>query len=56
MTDKRKTYEEKLDAQLKEWSAEIALFKAKADKTKRSNTTKSSRPCSKMRPEQSCAG
>jgi hypothetical protein len=32
MTDKRKPYEEKLDAQLKKWSAEIALFTAKADK------------------------
>ncbi|MCX5811295.1 MAG: coiled coil domain-containing protein [Proteobacteria bacterium] len=34
MTDKRKAYEEKFDAQLKEWMAEIALFNAKADKTK----------------------
>ena len=34
MMDKRKAYEEKFDAQLKEWSAEIALFRAKADKTK----------------------
>jgi multidrug resistance efflux pump len=34
MTDKRKAYEEKFDAQLKEWSAEIALLKAKADKAK----------------------
>ena len=34
MTDKRKAYEEKLEAQLKEWSAEIALFRAKADKAK----------------------
>ena len=34
MTDKRKAYEEKVDAQLKEWSAEIALLKAKADKAK----------------------
>jgi hypothetical protein len=34
MTDKRKAYEERLDAQLKEWSAEIALFKAKAEKAK----------------------
>ena len=32
--DKRKAYEEKLDAQLKEWSAQIALLKAKADKAK----------------------
>jgi len=34
MTNKRKAYEEKFDAQLKEWSAEIALFNAKADKAK----------------------
>lgn len=34
MTDKRKAYEEKLDAQLNEWNAQTALFKAKADKTK----------------------
>jgi len=34
MMEKRKAYEEKLDAQLKEWSAQIALFKAKADKAK----------------------
>ena len=32
MTDKRKAYEEKFEAQLKEWSAEIALLNAKADK------------------------
>jgi predicted ATP-binding protein involved in virulence len=32
--DKRKAYEEKFDAQLKEWSAEIALLNAKADKAK----------------------
>ena len=31
MADKRKAYEEKFDAQLKEWSAQIALLKAKAD-------------------------
>jgi multidrug resistance efflux pump len=31
MPDKRKAYEEKFDAQLKEWSAQIALLKAKAD-------------------------
>jgi hypothetical protein len=31
--DKRKVYEEKFEAQLKQWSAEIALLKAKADKT-----------------------
>jgi hypothetical protein len=34
MMDKRKAYEEKYDAQLKEWSAEIALLNAKADKAK----------------------
>lgn len=34
MTDKRKAYEAKFDAQLKEWSAEITLLKAKADKAK----------------------
>jgi hypothetical protein len=34
MTDKRKAYEEKFDAQLKGWSAEIALLNAKADKAK----------------------
>jgi hypothetical protein len=34
MMDKRKAYEDKLDAQLKEWSAQIALLKAKADKAK----------------------
>ncbi len=34
MTDKRKAYEEKLDAQLKEWNAEIALLKAKAENAK----------------------
>lgn len=31
MADERKVYEEKFDAQLKEWSAEIALLNAKAD-------------------------
>lgn len=30
MDDKRKAYEEKLDAQLKEWSAQLNLLKAKA--------------------------
>ena len=34
MTDKRKAYEEKFDAQLKEWSAAIALLKAKGDKAR----------------------
>ena len=34
MKDKRKAYEEKLDAQMEEWNAQIALLKAKADKAK----------------------
>ena len=34
MKEKRKAYEEKLDAQLEEWNAQIALFKARADKAK----------------------
>lgn len=34
ITGKRKVYEEKLDAQLKEWNAEIALLKAKAENSK----------------------
>jgi len=34
MKNKRKAYEEKLDAQLKEWSAQITLLKAKADNAK----------------------
>jgi hypothetical protein len=34
MKVERKAYEEKLDAQLKEWSAQIALLKAKADNAK----------------------
>ena len=34
MKEKRKAYEEKLAAQLKEWSAQIALLKAKADNAK----------------------
>ncbi|MEJ2032335.1 MAG: coiled coil domain-containing protein [Deltaproteobacteria bacterium] len=34
MTDKRKAFEEKLDAQLKEWNAQIALLKAKANTAK----------------------
>ncbi len=34
MKDKRKAYEERIDAQLKEWSAQIALLKAKADHAK----------------------
>jgi lipid-binding SYLF domain-containing protein len=31
MNDKRKAYEEKYDAQLKEWNTQIALLKAKTD-------------------------
>ena len=34
MKDKRKAYEEKIDAQLKEWNTKIALLNAKADKAK----------------------
>ena len=34
MKDKRKAYEEKFDAQLDEWNAQIELLKAKADKAK----------------------
>ena len=34
MTDKRKAYEEKLDAQLKEWNAQIALLRVKAENAK----------------------
>jgi len=34
MKNKRKAYEEKLDAQLDEWSAQIGVLKAKADKAK----------------------
>jgi len=34
MSDKRKAYEEKFDTQLKEWDAEIALLKAKAENAK----------------------
>lgn len=34
MNDKRKAYEEKLNAQLEEWNAQTALFKARADKAK----------------------
>jgi hypothetical protein len=33
-SQKRKAYEEKIDAQLKEWSAQIDLLKARADKAK----------------------
>lgn len=34
MKDKRKAYEEKLDAQLEEWNAQIALLKVRADKAR----------------------
>ncbi|MDD2390285.1 MAG: coiled coil domain-containing protein [Desulfobacterales bacterium] len=34
MKDKRKAYEEKIDAQLKEWNSQIALLKAKAENAK----------------------
>jgi multidrug resistance efflux pump len=34
MNDMRKAHEEKFDAQLEEWSAQIALLKARADKAK----------------------
>ena len=34
MKDKRKAYEEKIDAQLNEWNAQIALLKARADKAR----------------------
>lgn len=34
VTDKRKAYEEKCDAQLQEWNAQIDLLKARADKAK----------------------
>lgn len=34
MTDKRRAYEEKLAAQLQEWSAQITLLRAKADTAK----------------------
>jgi chromosome segregation ATPase len=34
VVDKRKAYEEKLDAQLKEWNAQIALLKARAENAK----------------------
>lgn len=34
MSDKRRAFEEKLDAQLREWNAQIALLKAKAGTAK----------------------
>ena len=34
MNDKRKAYEEKLNAQLEEWNAQIALLKARVNKAK----------------------
>ena len=32
VADKRKAYEEKFDAQFKEWSAKVALLNVKTDK------------------------
>jgi hypothetical protein len=34
MTDKRKAYQEKLDAQLAEWNAQLSLFRARADRAR----------------------
>ena len=34
MTEKRKAYEENVEAKLKEWSAEVALLDPKTDKPK----------------------
>jgi hypothetical protein len=34
MTDKRKVYQEKLDAQLAEWNAQLSLFRAKTEKAR----------------------
>jgi multidrug resistance efflux pump len=34
MDNRRKVYEEKIDAQIKEWNAQIDMLKAKADKAK----------------------
>ncbi|MBA4391761.1 MAG: coiled coil domain-containing protein [Syntrophus sp. (in: bacteria)] len=34
MTDKRKAYEERFEAELNEWRAEIVLLNAKADKAR----------------------
>jgi hypothetical protein len=34
MADERKTYEEKLDARVKDWNTQIELLKAKAAKAK----------------------
>jgi predicted ATP-binding protein involved in virulence len=34
MKDRRKAYDEKLDAQLEEWNAQTALLRAKADKAR----------------------
>ena len=34
MMDKRKAYEEKFNAEVEEWKAQIALLKAKAEKAK----------------------
>jgi len=38
MNEKRKAYEEKIDAQLEEWSAQISLLKDRADKPKAEET------------------
>jgi len=34
MKDKRKAYEEKIDAQLEEWNAQLALLRARAAKAR----------------------
>jgi uncharacterized coiled-coil DUF342 family protein len=34
MTDKRKAYQEMLEAQFAEWNAQLSLFRAKADKAR----------------------
>ena len=34
MKDKRKAYEEKIEAQLEEWNAQIALLRTRADKAR----------------------
>jgi chromosome segregation ATPase len=37
MDEKRRAYEEKLDAQLNEWNAQIALLRAKAENARASS-------------------
>ena len=60
MNDKRKAYEEKIDAQLEEWNAQIALLKAKAEKGKAEakieyfKTIEALQQQATMRPDQSC--